>query len=123
MSFEFVRPADDWQNGIEQAVNRADVAILLISPHFLASEFIRGDELPRLLDAAESRGMAIISVILAPCLFARHPALTRFQTLNRDIVGFRKDLEERLVELERAQIEIKSAVGSSARSARVSSGH
>src|SRR5712691_8623571 len=45
------------------------------------------------------------------------------ETLNRDIVGFRKDLEERLVELERAQIEIKSAVGSSARSARVSSGH
>ena len=45
------------------------------------------------------------------------------ETLGRELLTFRKDLEERLVELERAQIEIKSSVGSSARSARVSSGH
>ena len=45
------------------------------------------------------------------------------ESLGRELVTFRKDLEERLVELERAQIEIKSAVGPSARSARSSSGH
>ena len=45
------------------------------------------------------------------------------ENLSREIVTFRKDLEERLVELERAQIEIRSSVTPSARSARVSSGH
>jgi CRP/FNR family cyclic AMP-dependent transcriptional regulator len=45
------------------------------------------------------------------------------ESMNRDMLAFRKDLEERLVELERAQIEIKSAVGPSARSTRASSGH
>lgn len=46
------------------------------------------------------------------------------ETLGRELVVLRKDLEERLVELERAQIEIKSAIAPpSARSARVSSGH
>ena len=45
------------------------------------------------------------------------------ESLGRDLVAFRKDLEERLVEMERAQIEIKSAVGPSGRPARTSSGH
>ena len=45
------------------------------------------------------------------------------ESLGRDLVAFRRDLEERLVEMERAQIEIKSAVGPSGRSARTSSGH
>ena len=45
------------------------------------------------------------------------------ESLGRDLGTFRKDLEERLVELERAQIEIKSAVSPGARSSRSSSGH
>ena len=45
------------------------------------------------------------------------------ESLGRDLVSFRKDLEERLVEMERAQIEIKSAVGPSGRPIRTSSGH
>ena len=45
------------------------------------------------------------------------------ESLGRDLVSFRKDLEERLVEMERAQIEIKSAVGPSGRPVRTSSGH
>ena len=45
------------------------------------------------------------------------------ESLGRDLVAFRKDLEERLVEMERAQIEIKSAVGPSGRPVRTSSGH
>ncbi len=45
------------------------------------------------------------------------------ESLGRDLVTFRKDLEERLVEMERAQIEIKSAVGPSGRPGRTSSGH
>ena len=45
------------------------------------------------------------------------------ESLGRELGAFRKDLEERMVELERAQIEIRSAVAPNARSARASSGH
>ncbi len=45
------------------------------------------------------------------------------ETVARELLTLRKDLEERLVEIERAQIEIRSSVSPSARSARVSSGH
>jgi CRP/FNR family cyclic AMP-dependent transcriptional regulator len=45
------------------------------------------------------------------------------ETLGRELLAFKKDLEERLVEMERAQIEIESAVGPSSRSTRASSGH
>ena len=45
------------------------------------------------------------------------------ETVARELSTLRKDLGERLVEIERAQIEIRSSVSPSARSARVSSGH
>src|SRR5205823_4655286 len=45
--------------------------------------------------------------------------------LGRELAAFRKELEERMVEIERAQIEIASSAAPAAtqRSARVSSGH
>jgi uncharacterized membrane protein len=47
------------------------------------------------------------------------------ENLNRELATFRKALEERMVELERSQVEISSALSAPAsqRSARVSSGH
>jgi CRP/FNR family cyclic AMP-dependent transcriptional regulator len=45
------------------------------------------------------------------------------ESLGRELLTMRKDLEERLVELERAQIEIKTAVEPTQRSTRASSGH
>jgi uncharacterized membrane protein len=45
------------------------------------------------------------------------------ESLGRELLAFRKELEERMVELERTQIEITSAVSPSQRSARASSGH
>jgi CRP/FNR family cyclic AMP-dependent transcriptional regulator len=45
------------------------------------------------------------------------------ESLGRELLAFRKELEERMVELERAQLEITSAVSPSQRSARASSGH
>lgn len=72
----------DWFNEIESAMKSARVAVLLISKHFLTSEFIKNKELPRLLQAADEDGLVILPVILTPCRIEGHPVLSKFQSLN-----------------------------------------
>src|SRR5690348_11808017 len=64
-----LKPGDDWEAEIKRALASARVAILLVSRSFLASDFIAGEELPKLLDAAKERGARILPVILTPCTF------------------------------------------------------
>ncbi|GHO92589.1 hypothetical protein KSF_026370 [Reticulibacter mediterranei] len=70
-----------WREKIEEALEAASVAILLISKYFLASKFINEVELPRLLEAAKKRGLEIIPIVLSPCVFGDSP-LHHFQTIN-----------------------------------------
>ncbi len=71
-----------WRKEIRQALGATKVAVLLVSPDFLASDFIATDELPPLLAAAEDEDVHILPVILKPSLFAETPSLSRFQTVN-----------------------------------------
>jgi hypothetical protein len=79
------------------------VAVLLVSTDFLASDFIKTDELPPLLKAAEEDGATIIPVILKPCLYSKHPKLAEFQGLNDPAQPLSKltpdEQEEKLVAL------------------------
>jgi hypothetical protein len=73
---------DDWRAEIRQAIERASVAVLLVSADFLASDFISTNELPPLLAEAKDQGTRIIPVILKPCAFTDIPELARFQAVN-----------------------------------------
>jgi internalin A len=55
-----IRPGDEWQTEIKNALAAAKIAILLVSPHFIASDFIANNELPPLLDAAKAKGVTIL---------------------------------------------------------------
>jgi tetratricopeptide (TPR) repeat protein len=77
-----IKTGDDWRKEIENALVSASVAILLVSADFLASDFIANDELPKLLDAAQTRGTRIIPVILKTCAYLRTPELAKFQSIN-----------------------------------------
>ena len=50
---------DRWQKEISNAIDHARIAVLLVSPHFLNSEFIMNQELPQVLEA-EKNGLTIV---------------------------------------------------------------
>jgi len=77
-----IKPGSKWREEIQRAVKKADAGILLISADFLASDFIRTNELPPLLEAAKDKGMLILLVIVSPCLFHKEADLAEFQTIN-----------------------------------------
>ncbi len=60
---------DRWRDIIQKKLAQSSIAILLISPDFLNSEFIANSELPTLLHSSHSEGLLIIPLILETCLY------------------------------------------------------
>lgn len=58
---------EDWFKEIQEATDKASVAILLVSANFLVSEFIRRKEVPLLLERKFNEGLHIYPVIIRPC--------------------------------------------------------
>jgi tetratricopeptide (TPR) repeat protein len=65
-----IEGGEQWDDSIKSKLLDADVAVLLVSPAFLASKYIRNSELPVLLMNAMNEGRMVIPVILRSCLFA-----------------------------------------------------
>jgi hypothetical protein len=77
-----IRVGSKWRAEITSVIARTKVAVLLMTADFLASDFIANNELPPLLQAAESDGAKILSVIVSPSRFMKMPSLSQFQTVN-----------------------------------------
>lgn len=77
-----IAPGQVWRTEISRALAEAKVAVLLVSEAFLASEFIREQELPYLLSSAENDGLLVIPVIVSPCGFLQVEALSQYQSIN-----------------------------------------
>ena len=103
-----LRAGDQWRAEIEQVLDRASVAILLVSADFLASDFIMENELPPLLRKAQEQGTRIIPVILKPCRFARDKNLQQFQAFNNPketVVRMTIGKQEKLYDALAAEVE------------------
>jgi tetratricopeptide (TPR) repeat protein len=59
-----IEAGEQWDKSIKAQLQNANAAVLLISPAFLGSKYIRNSELPALLMNAMNKGTAVLPVIL-----------------------------------------------------------
>lgn len=82
MGWHKIKAGDKWKIEIENALINTGIAILIISTEFLASDFIRSDELPTLLRNAKINGTRILPLIVGNCFFKKDKNLSEFQAIN-----------------------------------------
>ena len=75
---------DQWYPEIQEAMANAAVALLLISPDFLASGFITKEEVPYLIERQEKHGMLLIPLLVRKCPWKAHRWLADRQMVPRD---------------------------------------
>lgn len=71
----------DWRKAIDDALQRAKTAVLLVGPGFLASDFVMEYELPRLLADAQDAGTRIFTLVVGYCGY-QFTELERYQAFN-----------------------------------------
>ena len=75
-----IRHGDDWKDKIDLALAQADIALLLITQAFLASDFIAKEELPYLLDKHEKGFLTLIPLFCeTSAVMTVAPALAKLQ--------------------------------------------
>ena len=85
-----IQAGQEWEREIRQAIGDASLAVLLISPDFLNSKYIREDELPLLFEAWATGRLIVTALYLRHCeagdyrvkAAERSIALTELQGLN-----------------------------------------
>ena len=81
-SDEMINASEVWKKEIDKALSRATIAILLVSPDFLASDFITEEELQPILNKAINGGTKILTLILRPTALLDESGLLKYQTVN-----------------------------------------
>lgn len=67
----------EWQTEIDNTIDQAKVALLLVTANLLNSDFILDEEVPALLQQREETGLVIVPVIAKACAWQRVDWLAR----------------------------------------------
>jgi hypothetical protein len=76
-----INPGDDWREEIEVSLYDAQIAVLLVTPNFLASDFIANEELPKIFSNAAKNGLPIVWLSISHCLY-EETELSKYQAAN-----------------------------------------
>jgi len=68
-----IRPGEDWDDSIREALATADIIFLLLSPDFLATDYIAETEIAEALRRHKSGAAQVIPIKLRPCLWGNTP--------------------------------------------------
>ena len=115
-----IHSGEQWRQEIARAIDRACVAILLVSPDFLASDFIAEKELPPILRAAADDGLTIVWIPVRYSLY-EETAMADFQAAcnpQQPLDSLEKAEQERV--LVAISKRIKEAVDSARQQGRTS---
>ena len=77
-----IPPGDEWDRKIDERIRSADIILLIVSPSFLASKYIREKELKIALKRREAGEARVIPVILEKCLWERRAVFKGFSKLQ-----------------------------------------
>lgn len=72
-----------WREELSRAIDRCQIALLLLSPDYLSSSFATNEELPGLVAAQQRRGARLVPILLRPCLYKYHSDLAPLVSLPR----------------------------------------
>ncbi len=108
-----IAPGSDWIYAITSALEKAKVAVLLVTPNFLASDFIHKHELCPLLKKAEGGGLKILWI---PVRASAHKksAIARYQA----VIELERPLAEMKAERDRAWGRVCEAIANAAKPLR-----
>lgn len=73
----------EWKDQIDTHLNTAAIILLLVSPSFIASDYIWDKELKVALERHEAGSARVIPIILRPCDWQKSP-FAKLQALPRD---------------------------------------
>lgn len=91
-----IKAGTDWRKEINNALASAKVAVLLVSPDYLASDFVAKHELPPLLDAKENGGLTILWIAIRSSSY-EFTEIERYKALNdpnKPLAALRKEKRE-----------------------------
>lgn len=72
---------NEWKKEINQALDATKVAVLLVTPNFLASQFIAENELPPLLDSVDADEVTILWVAVSSSFYSI-TEIAKYQAVN-----------------------------------------
>ena len=78
-----IPPGDEWRTQIDARLNRAQVILLFVSPHFIESKYCYEIEGKRALARHRQRSARVVPVILRPCAWHDAP-FSNLQALPRN---------------------------------------